>query len=389
MRGTRAAAAAVFAAALAFRLLVNAPALVHPERALAGDSVGYRKAAANVLEHGHHLLSLHRPPGYPWLLAALGNGLRLPLVFNLAADAVTAALLVLAVVGRGRPLREGLLAGGLYALHPLPAACSGLLLSESAFTLAFTLALLLGWRARSDPRLAPAFGVGLLFGASILLRAIAIYLVPLLLAVEVGRDRAQGRRALACLAGVLVATLPFVLLHGLKLGEWTVATTGRGSLVGYEAPAVLSLQAGRSAADFLYDEDFLREGKAELGRRAGWGPRGETHDARSVAEARDALRRAPHLAGMIHGLGALKSLAAWDLGLPLWLPHAPAVALGLFGLWRFRRDGWTALSILVVLYLLLIPGPASEARFLMPALPLLCLAAARAALDRPPAYGTR
>jgi hypothetical protein len=74
----------------------------------------------------------------------------------------------------------------------------------------------------------------------------------------------------------------------------------------------------------------------------------------------------------------------FGVALPVYLLHAPVIALGLLGMWTLSRRNlgglpvmqWNRLAATTVAYLLIIPGPASESRFLMPALPLLCLAAA-------------
>jgi 4-amino-4-deoxy-L-arabinose transferase-like glycosyltransferase len=267
----------VFAVALAVRLAANAPCFADPEKALSPDSPTYLKIARNIREHGHHLLTLHRPPGYPYVLAVVqgttGSEIRLPLLLNLAADAVTAALIFMIAAWLRRPRREGWIAAGLYSIQPLAIFGSGQIMTESLFTLLLLIALWSWFRLSDDERRMPAFACGLAFGGGILFRVLLSYLIPILLILKVARDRSRWRQACSCLAGVAVLTLPFVLLHGLKLGEWTFANTSRGSVIGYEAPAVLSLQAGRSLGDFMTEESFLVEGKKVLRRRGGWDPR--------------------------------------------------------------------------------------------------------------------
>src|SRR4051812_21089740 len=136
--------AIVFVVALAARLLFLA--LVGPQ--LTGDSQAYVRIAQNLVDHGVFSLSeavpyiptTRRPPGYPWLLAAVYElGTQSPWVvaaIQCVLDAATAALITLLardVVPRPWALGVAL----VYALHPGPIPYTSYLLSETLFT--FTL----------------------------------------------------------------------------------------------------------------------------------------------------------------------------------------------------------------------------------------------------------
>jgi hypothetical protein len=389
----------VLAVALTVRILLHLPVFSDPSRAESGDSYGYVHTADSIRAHGHHLVSTHRPPGYPYLLALLrtlfGTGLLVPFLMNLLADSASAGLVVLLAARAGLPGGLPRAAGLAYALSPVAAFWSGTVMTESLFTLAVLSAALL-WL---HPGRRSTLGAGLLLGAAVLLRDLASLLAAVLLVVELLQKRPPrwDRLGLAA-AGAAALTLPFVILHGVKLGTWTTATTHRGSLVGYEAPGVLSLEAGRTLGGFLYEDDFLDDGKRELLRRSGNEAAGgdvlwwmKAQDARTRDAAWSAVLSAPHRAALLHAAGALKSLGSGDLGrltqerpapvraaaLGLLLPLQIAMlGLGLASVFRpAPEEGFLAAAAVAVF--LLAPGPASESRFLVPALPFLAVAAAR------------
>jgi len=135
--------------------------------------------------------------------------------------------------------RAAAVTGTLVALDPFLVFFSGLLLTESLFTVV----LLAAWwfvlgaaRAEGGGRLGEAVLAGLGLTAGLLLRPSAI--VPAVLApgvVIVGRGRRTRRTATACvMVGVVVAGLfPWALRNRLTLGQWCWLTT-RGGISLYD-----------------------------------------------------------------------------------------------------------------------------------------------------------
>lgn len=404
----------VFLFALLVRLLVHKSALLSdPRVALKPDSHTYLSMSRNIVQHGNHLLLKTRPPGYAYILAFarvfFGSDLRVAIVLNLLADSMTAGLVVLLAMVAGLALRWRVLAGMLYALSPVPLLWSGMVLTESFFTLSFTLGLWLWFRRHDSGGSLVAFASGVAFGFSALIRSFALLWIPILLIVEGSWSRHSGiRRWLGpglVAAGAALWVGPIVILHGIKLGMWKISDNGPFSVVTHEAPAILSLDAGRPIGEFFtherYLEEFLVQGRRELRRIAEAAPSaesGEPYDTLTYARvyplARQIVIQKPLLLLLIHAAGALKSLAATDylgvaqsrgpwmfwLALGLLFPLSVGViAVGFYwvgqevwNLWAIRRRWpmWMGVGILCVAYLLLFPGSASESRFLMPALPL-------------------
>jgi len=162
------------------------------------------------------------PPGYIAFLAAhlklgLGVGgawisqiilstLLVPLAFVIGREAATEA-------GHADGDRVGLLAAAIIAFHPTLIAYSHYLWSETVFLPLFTGGLWLVHQCARRPGPAVALAAGLLLGTASLIKALPLYLVPLLalwLAVTL-----PGNRRLMAVALLLLGTV-------LVVGPWTV-----------------------------------------------------------------------------------------------------------------------------------------------------------------------
>src|SRR5258708_1476663 len=129
---TRRIALGTFWMALATRLAYGWHNLIFPAAASSNDTVIYRHLAA-ALVHGR-FPSLFRTPGYPLFLALTGgfpnSGVTVTLLAQMLLDSLTAVLLAMIAWRLWRSSSAALLAGLLYALCPIAATLSGMLLSE-------------------------------------------------------------------------------------------------------------------------------------------------------------------------------------------------------------------------------------------------------------------
>jgi hypothetical protein len=133
----------IFLLSFVVRLAYGWPSLKAPETALANDSYGYLQLAGE-LAHGR-FPSLFRTPGYPLFLLLTGGGsVRAALVAQMLLDSLTAVLVAALAWRLWREQRRALLAGLLYALCPVAAALSGLILSETLSVFLVMTALWLG-----------------------------------------------------------------------------------------------------------------------------------------------------------------------------------------------------------------------------------------------------
>lgn len=161
------------------------------------------------------------PPGYIAFVAAyiksglgvewavfsqiLLSTLLVPLAYVIGREAAAEA-------GRADSHRVGLLAAAIIAFHPTLIAYSHYLLSETLFLPLFTAGLLLVHRYTLRPAPTVALAAGLLMGAATLIKALPLYLVPLL-AIWLATTQPAGRR----LVPVVLLLLGTVLI----VGPWT------------------------------------------------------------------------------------------------------------------------------------------------------------------------
>jgi 4-amino-4-deoxy-L-arabinose transferase-like glycosyltransferase len=179
--------------------------------------------------------SAFRPPGYPFLLAA---------VYSVFGHSLTAARLLACVLGGGTAALAALLAlavterravawlaGVLVAIAPSLIAISGSLLSENLFCpLALAVALLL-LRLDQRPDLRLWALVGVLCGIATLTRTVGVLLIlaamwPLVRSP--GDRRAKRRRAAVLVAAMIAAVTPWAVRDALVFGRFIPLTTQGG-----------------------------------------------------------------------------------------------------------------------------------------------------------------
>lgn len=391
--------------------------LSEPEGGVLTDSQGYIGLALRLAEQGAYYVppnsepDLLRPPGYPLFLVAIwgvfGRHPFFVTLIQLAISGLTGWLVLLL----GRELNHpgaGVIGGWLYSLSPNVILWSLMLMTEvlAAFLLVATILITLRLERRAS-RGWPALSGGLL-GLLAYLRPISLTLVPVwaLVTYLFTRRRAGGRAAfqggLQLLAGGALVALPWVARNWFTHRQLTFSTVTQKTWIGFNLASVLA-----QAQDIPRDEavgqldqakglltltgDVIRAHPTDfvtaqllgiartlLGTDIGtWGHAfghrawvglgilsGIFQDGLlQLDEAARASIDEPQAAarlGLI-GLGVLYSLALVALVAAALLKHPPALSEGF--------AAWLMLGSLFVLILL--PGAAGQARFRVPAEPLL------------------
>ena len=348
-------------------------------------------------------VTAYYPPGYPLLLGGVTWLVRLlpGEVETFDAAVWTNVALSVATIGLvfvlGRRLagpRVGLVAAAIWALWPNLVFHSGVALTETLFLflLVLLLVLLLGDRdAARAPGLVRLVAVGLLFGATLLVRPVSAVIFPVFLVLW----WANGvRGALWRLAVVGLATLAVLL-------PWSIRST-----VAMDEPVALSLNFGDNLCmghnpdatggfgdlgAHCYTAEGLRRPEAETRRQSENIDRALTYVAEHPGTT---LRRTPSklritLQDDADGLHAAEDFGARPLFADTTRDRLDAIATGFYalvgllavggGVWWLRRSGGARAVFLVVAGLVqLVPPLATfgDPRFKMPIYPTLAVCAA-------------
>lgn len=382
---------------------------------LTGDAKGYAILAQNILNHGVFSVAQEPPyypesfrsPGYPAFLAALFA------IFNNWTAVAFAQVILLSIAPMLlylllRPYHERAAFWGsiLFAIEPVHLYLSSTLLSDALFATLLLASLLCLERARGGLWRHGAAG-GLVLGAAILVRPIAMFL-PLLYVAYATLPRptkAQWLAAAAIVAGVMVVVLPWSLRNWQHFHSFSTSSVGAYNLMLYNAPEYLkyrpSLEGQRVYDEFMAKQNALpREDALSLSRSGEFSSTFRTiirgheldyaffHLFKTIPFfVSDGLRDTVRLFGvdigampnittaLLHGqLGSLVAYATGG-GAALWLLVVgsgfwAAVLLG----WLvscamlLRQRNWRALFFVcvLVLYFAALTGPVSNARYRLP-----------------------
>jgi len=366
-----------------------------------GDSQQYLLLAENLRTKGRFSWDTapvaFRTPGYPALLALLGNNLVLLVVVQAVLGGLTVVLLALLGARLFSPT-TGLIAAVLLAVDPASIFYSGVVMTETLFLVLLVAATYLFVVRRE-------WAAGLLLGGAVLTRPIAMLVFgPYAVALAVRRRWLR----LAALLGM------FALLPGLWLARNLVVfkRVGLSSISGYNlfyynAGALVAAERGISGP----------EARRALGREFAAQLATDNPLAISAALTREAVRIISHdpvryglvyLVGLGHILAGVK---ADDIVLRIVRPElrlAPIRAVGQAGLnpgVKLLIGGLAVGELVLVLgalglavagmalgpgrqrrlflvalagYFLLAAAPVPDARFRLPAMPFVYLAAASA-----------
>jgi len=265
---------AILALAVILRLGLFLIASFDETRFLRPDSHDYLDLARVLVERhefchsGTHIPETTRTPGYPMFLALVrvmfGPSL-LPVALIQILLSTGTCVLTYLLGSRILPLPGALLAALLVAIDGPSVFHSLLILSETLFTFLLTLAFLLLWNAKSQGSLRQGAAGGLSLGLSILVRPIALYLIPL---ACVWIAFPSGPRHRSWCAEVLVVTLAMLVFPvGWMARNWAggvgfgLSTIEGMNTLGFRAGYVLALKNGvkrEQAADAL--EERLKRG---------------------------------------------------------------------------------------------------------------------------------
>lgn len=282
-----------------------------PESVFVFDSRDYENTALALLQTGRFAVSpaepatpqIRRTPGYPVFIAAVYKVFGQDRRAHLDAQAALGVLVVPLVFwfGKRRWGRGGAWAAALiFALDPVSFIHSGMILSETLFTLLLVAGLAAAagvLNSRHAAAWAAAAGVALALAT--LTRPIAYYLiVPILVWLAVARRRAAIKPMIAMF-------LPWLLLvggwqlHNYRItGRPVLSTIGELNMFAYRAAGVVALRDGIS----------IQEARARLDATI---PPALDTDARDRWMGREGLRivmRHPALAFRTQVVGCLKML---------------------------------------------------------------------------------
>ena len=391
-----------------------------PDGGVFPDSIGYLGLAQGLLEYGRYGVQpdgeadLLRPPMYSGFLALLqlfwGTDLAdlTPTItlLQLAMSGLTAWLLV--VLGRdlGRP-GAGLAAGWLYALSPNVALWSLTVMTEVSFALLLTLITMVLLRAVQRSDLRWPLLAGLLLGALAYLRPIAITLLPVWAVIAYwSQRRLASKSRLVLAAGLLLVgaltVLPWAYRNWATYDKFTFSTATSKTWIGFNLAEVVAQGEGRSRNRAVATLD-PEEGLIRLTLRVFSRYPGTFVKAQALGIVRtllgsdigtwgnvlgdDTWSGFGFLTGAFWGsmVDALRGLNA-DADPTFWIralltAYAGLHSLALIGLavagqWFGPPQGqiggfFSVLAVSTALILLITPGAAGQARFRIPAEPLL------------------
>ncbi len=398
--------------ALLFRL---AAIQIDPELLPTADAREYQRIAANVLagrgfDSGAPGDPLWHPkswrmPGYPLFIAAhwsLFEPRRRPILISQAILDAATALLVVVLGRRLFAPRVALLAGFLYALHPLAAIQTAALGTETLTTFLLTSFLILTYRAAERPGLGRGAVAGLLFGLVLLVRptpqlflpfAMAFIMLPTLARSSAGADSSLLRRTGAALALASVCILvvsPWTARNYRVHGAFVPLSTLGGVVLNQ---GVSGIRVGdwwsRSGLSSIPAEDWARW--RELGEVAG--ERAMRHRAIEVIRERPglyALSVGPKLVRFwLHvsaGYGRIS-----PRGWAVFLLEGTLLVLAALAFLRYRGP-WVAagrlLWLLVAYHSVLYALTIAEVRFSYVVLPCVMLPVAHAFARLRPRQGS-
>jgi 4-amino-4-deoxy-L-arabinose transferase-like glycosyltransferase len=339
---------------------------------------------------------LLRPPGYPAFLVIANGGSRISYERTAVLQVVLGALSVGALtylVGRWLGLAVGILSGLLLALDWTTVLYTPLILADYPLSLAYGGAVACFALFLHRKRILWAVAAGLLLGVAALVKPAAEFgLLAVLLAVLVS-PRANWRGGLAVLLSFLVVTVPWAVrnenAHGVfglstissvNSYDFTAQVALRGSLLWTPGEALQISNAALSRLSRLHlappalksrmDSDAIRIIAHHLPKALVQAALGAFRT--SFGTGRDTLAestRDGHIPSLIGTLLPLAQIVG------MWL----LAIIGAVGMWR-RRYGSRSVTVFLVAALLFIilpsASPVANARFRIPATPMLSVLAA-------------
>lgn len=415
---------------LVFRIALVGFVFAHPNRFVMQDSLAYLDLASVIREERRYAgrqypnEDLLRPPGYPVFVAGVqtvfGENAGYIALVQLALSGLTAWLLFW-MGSRLSYYKVGMVAAWVYLLNPNATFWSMTLLSETlfAFELILALALFFSWFEGKKIRYLVASGVVL--GLATLTRPVCLYLIPLwvfVMAANFFWTSRTIRRLVPAVLLLICASAPVLgwyLRNNLIHDRFTLSASAAITLKDFIAADALAdalnisrLQAREvinSQQDPVgYSFSVIKEYPVSFARVTARGL------VRTLLGTQVGTWMSALFSLEYPGTGILEMVIRGDLGgairtlaralrggidalagfLLLWgVGYALAVyTLATLGVIRGLRRGDHHLRIILLLaavtaaYLILIPGANGDARFRVPASPMLALLAGLTRLER-------
>lgn len=388
--------------------------LIEPGRGITVDSEQYISLANNLIESGRYvtqispLLDLWRAPGYSFFLAAVlwvtGGSLTAVLILQYFFG-LTCAYIIYLLGKETVDERVGVAASILFLLSPNALFWSATIMTEILFTVGLALAFL--WASRAVKGQFPMWPIGILFGVMTLVRPIGLYLFALwgiwfLWFSWKAEWLSVGRKHAVLVFAFTAVVSPWFVRNYITHGEFTLSTVSQATVKSYhlalslvEAKGITWEEAkievntldseGSALLSIVktYPGDFLKvqlRGIARTVTGIEVGTWMELISAQSyqgsgilegllslnfskVNEAvRDILSSGNPAALLLITWGLLYTLLLFILG-----------GIGMFRLMFHMDVELRHLGILMavtILYLVVVPGAAGEARFRVPVEPL-------------------
>jgi 4-amino-4-deoxy-L-arabinose transferase-like glycosyltransferase len=337
------------------------------------------------------LIETIRTPGYPLLLALFGARTLPVIIFQHLVNAGLAIGIYLLVLYRA-DRRPALIASLLFSLDVPTIHYANKLLTETVFTALLYVVFVL---ALQRPR--PVL-IGLLTGVLVLIRPIALFYCVALALYFLLRGLPK-RQLLIFVAMSLVLPGAWALRNRVRVGVFTISSIGDFNLLGYRAAGALAIEDEGDFRKAIADEEQALTDEADDAMQA------ELH----VADANDLpdavrgryyakyawriIREHPvsfvqlTIRGFLVNLFASDWDAIWSVSplspdiLELGLGAIPIIifvlsVIGTIFLWRHDRSMALLIALTVVYFIGISAGGESDARFRVPVVPQLAIAAA-------------
>ena len=373
------------------------------------DSATYLTPARFLLHgagfvHASGVVETMRTPGYPIVL------LPFLLLQHTAAAVVIAqhllnALLAMAIyllVRRRLDRATALVAAAIFAIDTPTIHHANKVLTETLFTAVLFALFLLALRIVRAPRMRDLAFAGLLAGALVLVRPVAIlYFAALAFAFAI--ERIGWKRIAAFIAIALALPLAWAARNAHHTGVFHVASIAGSNMLAYRAAGAVAIEDG---GDFLTElppvqQQLVADAQGEIEETMHIPDAGELSDAVRGREYNRIGRRIflehPRGAAMLTLRGILVLLfeSDWEammmvsridestvhLAIDAWTVALTIFALiGLAVLRRHDRTLALLLGLTIAYFVLISAGGEAEARFRVPVVPMLAIAAAAGAV---------
>jgi hypothetical protein len=362
------------------------------------DSFTYLAPARSLLRGAGFLNNFGLPdtvrtPGYPLLLVLFGAHTLPIIILQHLANVALAVFIYVFVISRGGSRLMALVASLIFAIDVPTIHYANKILSETLFTV-----LLYGIFVMTLQRRHPAL-IGILAGALVLVRPIALfYFLPLAILLAIWRVPMRQLAAFAALA--LALPLGWAVRNRVRTGVLTVSSIGSMNLLAHRAAGALAIEdAGDDfKQDLLEEQNGLQEDADDAVQKAL-----NVDDATEVPVAirskfysSYAMRViAKHPVAFveltIRGLFINLFDSDWDAVaiesslspevIKLAVGIQPVIVfvfatVGAIDLWRRDRALALMIIITVVYFIGISAGSEAEARFRVPVVPQLAIAAA-------------